>query len=680
MRVTLRDWTTFNAADGINNGSATTSIVDTDWVKDTQYKTLDPNKEERKGTLDYTKTFEIEPGLSGKYEVNILARFNSGSAKTNSSSVVVMRVNGVPVRVGLPVYWNTNNTQKWVAMTSEYMLLTTGGFGFVISPGRAIEDDGAPRYVELKGGDMVSFEIGNELSWEPSIPTNPPDRWLEVQKVRFCPVSGYDPVPSWKMSKFNQEKWEFNDFSNLMGCTHGDKLYIFDDVLIMDDPTGEELVLNVWEYQLVDGRMESVNGDIPLGDTGWPFTDHALDRGGINNDILMKDIVVIDNGDIYILWVEQSGTGTGGDWWLVLKKWDAGSQTWSLIEDNVTGNGAPSTTHIFNSPNMDTDGEDVWIIWGENRVSDDFGAGGWWWRCKKYDTSADTLTELGSGQTAYPSATAPTRVGDFDYRMRVRASPLGIPYVLFEEIDPDEIPPNESYFFLWRWAGSNWEDMQLPHPSPAPDPVGTTNPSIFTVGSPGDPQGNYGSATQDIFVPQDIVFCHHDGPSETPAIIHSFWWNGVGQISGSGDLGDLGSWWYAECDGIGDWHHEQLIIEGVTYGQNYPNRFPHATNDFDGNTFIPWGGGWTQGCRLQAFNGRPIFSSRLGYFGSGVDCVYVAQINSEGNTWDLLGQRFPTDVYTPDISGYQWSDHGESVLTIQDTLVAFWEDQGAFGF
>jgi hypothetical protein len=476
-------------------------------------------------------------------------------------------------------------------------------------------------------------------------------------------------------------------------------MYVFDDAYTTHNldnpgtPTVYKKALGVWVYELVGGQMEAADpANLNLGATGGE--NHNLMQQDPDDpdfaEVVMKDLTVMPNGDVFCLWSENIGTpGIGGDWFFYLAHYDASADTWSIVDDDFWGHGVPSAGDFHPvDVSIDNDGEDVYFAWGENR--DAGSADAFWWRCMKYDTSADTFTELGSGQTAWPSATNGTREGDWDYPVRLKVSPAGVPWVVGITFDPDAptFPVNyyEEYCFAWFWDGDEWIDSEIPHPSLVPFDI--PDGSTYDAGSlpmSVDPQpGNYiAFAVYNLYY-TDLTFCHHDGPRETPAVMHQF----VYQTQGAGS-GDTSGFAYFECHGVGDWDNELFIIEAQSetgagptgvlgFGRDYPNNFVSAQSDYDGNLYIPFFGGWTQGWKLENDGSRPVWLSQKGYFGSGVDHVYSAAIEPDGESIIMRGNGFPTELWSMWWKGYQWIDPtSDGGCVIGTTPVAIWRDVNA---
>jgi len=198
----------------------------------------------------------------------------------------------------------------------------------------------------------------------------------------------------------------------------------------------------------------------PLGVTSYDPTlsNHDLKTvvASVNDpDIRSKDMVITNDDSIWCVFAESHPAPIYNR--LVLKKWDGAA--WNTISTDLSGieGTGDGSLDIYNC-SMVTNGEDLWIVWNEW----DFPSfpGSKKWRCKKYDVSANTFTELGTGQNHYANGG-----NSSGYTIpQVGISPSGDIWVVWCEQDPTGVGNN--YPFAYKWNGSTWIDMNLPVPTP----------------------------------------------------------------------------------------------------------------------------------------------------------------------------------------------------------------------
>ena len=610
----------FNAEDGANLGSGTVSLsgASPQWVRDTQYRSI-VDFEEYKGDWEYTESFSVTfTGCpSGKYAIDLYNQFGNIAIGDDGVTLRVFK-NGKPQGGFFATGYNgrTDSSPGWERITNEYLN----------PPFTALDQTGGPRYFSLQEGDVLSFHYG---SWD-----NVPARWMEVQKVRFTAVLGLLPLPQWRIGSDGQETWGYNDlFTIRMLKSQGDTIYLFDDVSITG--AGSDVVLGVWTFQMTGSDIIPLSGDPGLASFGGAAVDIKKTSTAA---ITARDFTIMPNGDLYAAWIDRIG-GFSGTYELVMKHYDASGDSWSLISNDVWGYGATSRRCTYVT--MDNDGEDVFVAWGEGRQTS--GTIGYWWRCKKYDVSGASFSELGSGQTAYPGATPTLTVdGEFDRHLRLKVSPGGTPWVVWPSYDPDVVGTVDEYCFAWYWDGSVWQDSGLPDPSLVPPDDGA-----HTYDAATGTKGNYVAFAIYGLYYADITFCHHDGLSEYPAICYQYVYNDVG----SGTI-DHSGWAYFEYDGS-VWNNELYITEAVDIYADMPNQLIQAR---DGDAEIERAGGWTQGFSLDNDGTVPYLFTQKGWKFSSIDHAYCARVKRDGTSFEEVGQGFATTEATPQWGYGGWID------------------------
>lgn len=598
-----------DAAPGANLSSPTVSVSG-GWVLDSQVRSFVPGSDPR-GDLDYTKTFEVScPGCvpPGKWKVELLVRAGP-FIPYNILTLVQMRKNGKPIGHNIGGDTLDTGVPTWITLTDVNLVFPNPRF-----PG--------PRYVDLKAGDVLSFCIGG---WYEE------GRLMEVKKVRFTSLEPVHPLPSWQQVLSRAETFpEYSAISISPWRAKGDTIYGFMDIQPGIDHTP---ALNIWTYRL-DGR-DIVPLSAPHPVDGYPWTDlhTAAPRPGYLTSTspltASCDFDVLPNGDIVAAWIE---------WWyssspplnkVVLARWRVSTGSWEIVTDNLWNHGTVQRWATYISVEAAPDGSAVYIAWGEARQAGvPLNQAGYWWRCKRYTPSSGAITELGtspsSGITAFPSAPANKTVDAADeYRLRIRVSPNGVPWVIWPSYDPD-LPLSDWYerCFAYFWNGSTWVDSQVPIPSYVPpdliDPI--TN-FVYGSYSTGLGSGNYINYAEYGFWKADLTFCQMDGPNENPSIIYQLvykdqtpppWW-------------DISGFLYCEYDGTpGQWKNEHYFVPGnhPKYGRDEPQIFRHRTSGFPEREV----GAWTQGFTLTNDGQSPWLFDQSGYRASYTQRVYAGRI------------------------------------------------------
>ena len=161
-------------------------------------------------------------------------------------------------------------------------------------------------------------------------------------------------------------------------------------------------------------------------------------------------------------------------------------------------------------------------------------------------------------------------------------------------------------------------------------------------------------------------------------MIHSFNWVDTNTIIGGSHPGDTLGLFYAECDGVADWHHEGFYYPGIDWAEDYGDpvvpRINLATDTYSGNLFLPVLGGWDQGLWLDVYRDRPVLYTQSGHFGAGVDGIWVLNLNAAGNAWIPLGPGIATETILPDPFAYAWSDFAQPGCTVDGVPVTWWMD------
>lgn len=223
-------------------------------------------------------------------------------------------------------------------------------------------------------------------------------------------------------------------------------------------------ILDVPQYAIgtsgADTGTRDQLGDLVAGKNDSPTFERVA--------IEAQDFCVTDDGVIWVLHHQKNispSSFTGP----VLSKIDGGVVT--TVNDDVEGLGAKRGTRgggsITNGPyslSIDTDGEDLFLLYG---VDDGLGPGGFRntiGKVQKYDVSADTLTSLG---TVYYNTTRTyvrAEVCGFEDAAQIRVSPAGVPWVAFVDW-LDDFWREARPAFVAKWvSGTTWDVKRLPNP------------------------------------------------------------------------------------------------------------------------------------------------------------------------------------------------------------------------
>ena len=241
-------------------------------------------------------------------------------------------------------------------------------------------------------------------------------------------------------------------------------------------------LLDIPDYPLgtTSGDMltNAQQGDLIVGkDTAPTFTGHR---------VICYDMCVTDDGTLWVAHLQQNGnfgaTLTGP----VLHYWDGAA--WQLVNDDIEGLGTKRST-TNNGPwtlSIDTDGEDIWIVYHVDDGANPIGGGRKIKiKVRKYDVSAASWSTIGGtfhgtnsdvGSTAQASTYTRSECGQFGDTPTIRVSPNGVPWVGFVDWEAGASDPDHtSYYaqmpYVARWTGSTWDVQRLPQRSEFTEPT-----------------------------------------------------------------------------------------------------------------------------------------------------------------------------------------------------------------
>lgn len=351
----------------------------------------------------------------------------------------------------------------------------------------------------------------------------------------------------------------------------------------------------------------------------------ARDDPTHETSITQKDMCILDNGDVYIVYF------TNNPYNLKLKKWDG--TAWSIISSDLSHAGLGTNyTPVggaalpYGQISMDSDGTDIYIAWGEtdyatSKVLTNFSGSTVsknprLWHVKKY-TPGVGFTELGSGQCANPIANRTTSAstdgtcpdaGSYNESVQIKIAPNGVPWVIFAETTDQWLGSGGTFQkpYVYYWNGSAWVDTLLPDP-----------PNVDMTNT----QGGYVDFIKvDAQHQLDLTFCHHDGPSNYPAIVYSYgsFDTGRGQIN-------------------------QRFIYQEYNGTSWGNLLDKTSIEIwpGGTISTDIGGHGQQGMVLKNNGSVPILAAALWNGDVGSDFIKVAKIKADGTDWE---------PFTPELS------------------------------
>jgi hypothetical protein len=369
----------------------------------------------------------------------------------------------------------------------------------------------------------------------------------------------------------------------------------------------------------VPGVPPVATGNVPdVGATAGSPMFNLRDHGGVTGDTTDSSafdfVVMPDDITIYSLMLENNEGYTNN--YLSLKKWDGA--VWTILSADVWGRGNPSTTHrCWGGISIDTDGTDLWMTWHENTTA----TGKSVWRCMKYSVGAATFTELGTGQHHFNdtgSLGVSQDAGESGVLLKV--GPDGKVWVSFAETDSDSTTTSHNYPFLYYWNGSAWVDTALPFLTYRRN----IDPHVCSVNTVEEFNLNHVAFT----------FCHHDGPSNYPAVIYQADWLG------------------ADVDG------DPIILEFIYQeysGSSWGNLVRFIPETVWTGLFANLGhGNWHEGFGLTDDGKVPYLFAQLGWFINASDHVIVGKMKPDGSAFDPVGAGFP-DQELSQYYGDTWS-------------------------
>lgn len=426
-------------------------------------------------------------------------------------------------------------------------------------------------------------------------------KWIELtdQTHSGIRISNYDGP--WSVPVLDGDEFEFSFAAYFSSGTYG---------------SGGDLTI----FEELRWYLEEEGGspgdpiqllEIPDLPVGWPDLNTPANflHESTGSIFWQKDLCVTDNGDVYIMFIEEKSPGETGDVRAAIHKWNGSS--WSLIDDDPFGVGGDgSFPFVFDSSGtgtimsftMDTDGTDLFVAYGQNKGNyDGTGDADWGIHVRKYSVGGASWSTLGGEIVGKAASTFAASPGSPDASApQIKCSPAGVPWITFCQNDPDvgralfecQLP------FAMYWNGASWVDAQIPEP---------TNPHTNADRDEND------LAVVDFYpcVQVDLTFCQASGISENPTVAYNTYYG----VTTTPDAGvPQYEWWLWEYGGApGSWTSQHF-----NFGDLYDPPGDPTTVDF------------VQGFSLVNDGETPVLAAAHGTGGSLDYGVYVAKVDPNG--------------------------------------------------
>jgi hypothetical protein len=505
-------------------------------------------------------------GPAGNYQVFATGRFtNPGGATWGSGGArVLVAVNGVPFISVLPNAFSAFGTDETWA---QYNGLNGGG---------TYDDD------------------GTQAPW---IPVSPGDT-IEV----FIVSNGVTSLSAWV--PFDLERVCFQEDPDAPGS-----LYCTPTFQFPTDPLGDQWgSANGWGgQQFVPDEIWTLLGITPYDEAEFPWGVNWADY----------DFSALEDGTVYAIvhdsWAAGAGTPSTSYSYIVVKKYDPGSDTWSQVDTiNIR---TPTDRYPAEAVSCEYDGTYVYLVWWE---VDTFTAGApnkylWKWHCKRLDPSDDSITELGSGQNSEGVTTQPQNYPGSVLACGIACEGSGGD-VYVSEIEEIDNAGSDQRLYAWRWNGSSWADTSLPDPS-----VTATGWDIIGENS-----------FYDVLGP--MVMAKQDGPStDGPTLVYTYRIPSGSSGSGNNENRtvtieyEVGTGWINEI--LTDWTD---VESDARLGLTTP--LAHSIMGIDMNIM------WSENL------GRLVLATDLLPNVSTPGIWDVLQMNDGGTQWEPVSDAAPGDV------------------------------------
>lgn len=415
------------AASNLNPDSTTASVVDTDYVRES-----DPRLFHGYGATESSSIPALKwtwTGPSGVFEVSFTGKKSSGVTTSGQVRIVVKR-NGYPfTSVGRSGNHNTADTDDFDVDQYFWLNHVYDSYDFQ-------HDVSQFPYVILDTGDTVEVVVVSSIE---DSGTQVP---FDIKEVCFTKLSGIDTST----------------------CTG-----VFD---FPENPLGDQ-----WGSEKQWGGQKLIPDQIWTETSIIPY-DESNYAWGVN--FTDNDMTVLADGTVYVIIKDgapNSGIGTGGinsKQYVVLKKYDPGVDDWTQV----------ATLNIHN-PDDKYEAGATSIALGP----DGFIYASWWevttytagtpalyqadWHLIKLDPSDDSYVELGTGQhvtdVAVGQVTQNTDIGDGTWANEIVVMPDGKVFVATTEyvwVTADVATPGaQRRSTVWLWDGSSWTNLVLPDPT-----------------------------------------------------------------------------------------------------------------------------------------------------------------------------------------------------------------------
>lgn len=403
-----------DAPDVLNPASATASVVDTDYVRETWDLWWD---------FEYTLDGAYVPALTftwagpaGTFKVLATGRMSAPGPYFGFVNILV-RVNGRMFCCG------SGNPQTPPDAEDDWSHYPYQG-----PAGPSYDDDYHDLWIVASPGDQVEVFIGSKVR-----EFNAPFAFIPYDLKTLCFLADANAPASGT-------------------CTPA--------INFPTTPLGD-----VWGSPMGWGGQKYVPDDV-LADNGITPYDEGDFAWGVNwHDY---DFAPLEDGTVYLIAHDESGGSVGSNHYVVIKKYDPGGDDWTELA--VLNSNPTDPDHDAQAVSIEYDGTYVHAAWWESATVA-APKQSWEWHLVRIDPSDDSITELGTGQ-----AQEGVTVQNQNYDESVLAPKIvsmgsgGDIFVAAVETTDDAAADRR--MIVWHWDGSSWTNLNLPDPTDPDIPAG----------------------------------------------------------------------------------------------------------------------------------------------------------------------------------------------------------------
>lgn len=405
MTWTFTTITCINSIDVINPSSLTASVV-SGRVRES-YDYSQSTAEGQEPTLVFTWT-----GSAGAYEVSAFGRMATSDTTTGAIWPFI-RVNG---RQFTPV--GGGQTTPGADFTMEPYP------GWATGSSYTGNDYGRGLWVNLAPGDEVEVLFASVAHKSTS-----PFNHIDYDSEYLC----FTTAPTAPTQTETCSSW--------FGCT--------------PTPVGDN-----WGSPKGWGGMRLIPDEV-FTDLGVTPYDEADFAPGLN--FSDYDFSALGNGVLYSIVKDVPGTSLIHNWYVAVKKYNPGTDTWSQVA--LLNTETPTAGREVDAVACETDGTYIYFTFWEWHTVTAGPKTLYYWHLFRLDPSDDSIVELGTGQNAY-GVTNQSR----NYPGSTLANnilPIASDNIYVASIEKLDLAfPNDKYrVIVWHWDGASWTDISLPAPS-----------------------------------------------------------------------------------------------------------------------------------------------------------------------------------------------------------------------